>query len=93
MAIQKPVKAPVETKKTSCPITAEEFAQHAPALAGQIQNGSGAVLPLFLLPKTFSTGSFGWHSGEKMTLVINGKPIKVQANVLLTVVGSKDLAK
>lgn len=86
-------KSTTESKKTECPINRIEFAEHAPVLTGQIANGSGQVLPLIASPKEFSTGSFGWHSNEKMTLVINGKAVKVQANILLTVVGSKDLPK
>ena len=39
--------------------------------------------------KEFATGSFGWMSQGKITVEIDGVPVKVQMNCLFTVVDSK----
>ena len=39
--------------------------------------------------KEFATGSFGWMSQGKITIEIDGVPVKVQMNCLFTVVDSK----
>lgn len=44
---------------------------------------------LLATPKQFSTGSVGFHGQGKVHLVVDGKPVVLQANLLLTVVGSK----
>lgn len=72
-------------KKTTCPITKEAFIAKATPQSIKV----GDVGFLVGNPKEFSTGSFGWHANEKCMIVIDGVPVKVQANVLLTVVGSK----
>ncbi len=41
-------------------------------------------------PKKFSTGSVGFFANGKVTLTIGGKPVKMQANINLTTVGSKE---
>ena len=41
-------------------------------------------------PKKFSTGSVGFFANGKVTLTIGGKPVKMQANLTLTAVGSKE---
>ena len=43
--------------------------------------------------KEFSTGSFGWNVNEKMTILVDGKPLSVQIGMNLTVVGSKEAAR
>lgn len=40
--------------------------------------------------REFSTGSLGWGYHGKLTIQINGKPVKVQASINLMVVGSKN---
>jgi len=40
---------------------------------------------LQLLPKVFKTGSFGWHGQAKITY----SDTRIQANVVLTVIGSR----
>lgn len=44
-------------------------------------------------PKKFSTGSVGFFANGKVTLMVGGKPVKFQANVTLTAVGSKEWAE
>lgn len=81
-------KKPADRKKTECPISREEFLSHAKALPITI-----AGVPHGADVKEFSTGSFGWFLNGKTTVEINGKPVKVQVGLNLTVVGSKDSAK
>ena len=70
---------------TKCPITREQFAKSAVPLVVTIGDDKKAAYP-----KEFSTGSFGWHFNEKVFVEIDGVPCKVQSNVSLVVVGSKD---
>jgi hypothetical protein len=49
--------------------------------------------PVVAEVKEFSTGSFGWHHGDKVTLKVGDKLVKVQVGLTLTVIGSKDLPK
>lgn len=42
------------------------------------------------IAKQFSTGSVGFHHGDKVQLEINGKVVTFQLGVLLTAHGSKD---
>jgi hypothetical protein len=75
-------------KKTECPISRQQFEEHATPL--KVTLGSGSMM---LEPRSFSTGSLGWFNNEKLTIEIDGVPVKVQCNVNFTVVGSKDLPK
>jgi hypothetical protein len=72
--------------KTVCPITREEFRQHARDLAATIEGK-----PLVIEVKEFSTGSLGFYANGKVTLEINGKRVTFQLGLSLTAVGSKDL--
>lgn len=45
--------------------------------------------PLEVEPKAFKTGSVGFHASGPINVMVDGKVVKVQANILLTVVGSK----
>ena len=73
-------------KKTTCPITREQFrakAKQVPiTIAGQ---------QLAADVKEFSTGSLGWYLNGKTTIDIDGTPVAVQIGMNLTVVGSKEL--
>ena len=42
-------------------------------------------------PKQFSTKSLGFFEGGKMTMVIDGVPVKCQVGINITVIGSKEL--
>lgn len=44
------------------------------------------------LPRTFLSGSVGFYCGQKVTIMVGGKPIILQVGVTLTVVGSKPTA-
>jgi hypothetical protein len=74
-------------KKTSCPITREQF-EKAKAVSVVI-NGS----MLMADPKQFSTGSLGWYLNGKTTIDVDGTPVSVQIGMNLTIVGSKELPK
>jgi len=67
-------------------MTRQEFREHASVLPVQI-NG----VPFGAVPKEFSTGSLGWNVSQKMDVLVNGQPQKVQVGLNLTIVGSKEL--
>lgn len=73
-------------KKTTCPITRDEFRQNAKAIAVTIDQ-----MPMTADVKEFSTGSLGWYLNGKTTIDIGGKKVAVQIGLNLTIVGSKDL--
>ena len=75
-------------KKTSCPVTRQEFQAHAKPIPVTIGT---TTLPAEV--KEFSTGSFGWYLGGKTSIEVNGKLVSVQIGMNLTVIGSKELPK
>ena len=75
-------------KKTSCPITRDEF--RAVAKAVSIAIGGSTMLAEV---KEFSTGSLGWYLNGKTVIDINGVAVSVQIGMNLTIVGSKELPK
>jgi len=72
--------------KTACPITRDEFKQHAKPIKIMIGD-----TPYVAEVKEFSTGSLGWNINGKTAIEINGKMVSVQIGFNLTVVGSKEL--
>ena len=40
--------------------------------------------------REFSTGSFGWHFGDKLTVRVGDQLVKVQVGITMTVIGSKE---
>ena len=72
-------------RKTECPVSREEFLTQAKGLQVTI-NGQAVLAQV----KEFSTGSFGWHHGDKLTVKVGDKLVKVQVGLTLTVIGSKD---
>jgi hypothetical protein len=75
-------------KKTVCPITRPEFRSKAKPVQVTIA-GKEQVAEV----KEFSTDSLGWYLNGKTTVEIDGKPVSVQINMSLIVVGSKELPK
>jgi hypothetical protein len=75
-------------KKTTCPITREQFrakGKQVPiTIAGQ---------QLAADVKEFSTGSLGWYLNGKTTIEIDGVLVSVQIGLNLTIVGSKELPR
>ena len=71
-------------KKTECPISSVDFLATAQGLVVKIGDQVKAMEP-----REFSSGSFGWYNSEKITVVVDGIPLKCQANLSLVVVGSK----
>jgi hypothetical protein len=67
-------------------LTRSEFRNHALALPVTI-NGTAHTAVV----KEFSTGSLGWNINGKTEITVNGKPVKVQIGLNLTIVGSKDM--
>jgi len=74
--------------KTSCPITRQEFRDHAKPIEIVI-NG----VPMLAEVKEFSTGSLGWYLNGKSTIKVGDKTVTVQIGTNLTIVGSKELPK
>ncbi len=74
-------------KKTSCPITREQF-KHAKPVTVVINDQR-----IDAEPKEFSTGSLGWYLNAKVTLEVEGVRVPVQVGMNLTIVGSKELPK
>lgn len=75
-------------KKTSCPITREQFREGAKAVSVAIAGST-----MLAEPKEFSTGSLGWYLNGKTVIEINGVAVSVQIGMNLTIVGSKELPK
>lgn len=73
-------------KKTTCPISREEFRANAKPITVQI-----GQIPLAAEVKEFSTGSLGWYLNGKTSIEVNGVPVAVQIGMNLTIVGSKEL--
>jgi hypothetical protein len=72
-------------RKTLCPISRDAFVAQAREVEVTI-NGQ----PVMAQVKEFSTGSFGWHHGDKVTLKVGDTLMKVQVGLTLTVIGSKE---
>ena len=68
------------------PITRADFKQHARPVPIKLNDETKV-----LNPKEYDTGSLGWYMNEKLVVTINGVPVRVQAQIMLTVVGSKAL--
>ncbi len=75
-------------KKTECPITRKQFADGAKPVLVSINDR-----PSLASPREFSTGSLGWFINEKTVISVGGEMVSVQAQVTLTVIGSKELPK
>jgi hypothetical protein len=73
-------------KKTTCPITRNDFRTKAKAVTVKVGD-----VPLQAEVKEFSTGSLGWYLNGKMTIDVGGTPVSVQIGMNLTIVGSKEL--
>jgi hypothetical protein len=71
--------------KTVCPISRREFLANAKPLEVTV-NGVALVAQA----KEFSTGSFGFYLGDKVTVRIGDTLVKVQLGITATVIGSKD---
>lgn len=75
-----------QIRKTVCNVSREQFQAEAKPVEVTI-NGQPVVAEV----KQFSTGSFGWHHGDKVTIRVGETLVKVQVGLTLTVIGSKDV--
>ena len=73
--------------KTVCAVSRDEFREHAKDLPVQIDG-----INLTAEAKEFSTKSLGWNASEKREIPLNGKTVKVQIGLNVTIIGSKELA-
>src|SRR5688572_3353038 len=76
--------ASFNTRKTECPISRAEFKAQAKSVELVI-NGQTVVAQV----KEFSTGSFGWHFGDKVTIKVGDQLVKCQVGLTITAIGSK----
>jgi hypothetical protein len=83
-----PAPAPVGNGKCDLP-SRDHFRRHAKPVSVMVD---GSTL-LTADPKEFSTGSLGWFVNGKATVVVDGKPVRVQVSGTLTAVHSKELPK
>jgi hypothetical protein len=86
MAKSKTETDPKATPK--CPLSLEDFRKKAPGILEVRVDGQ----PLLAEKKEFSTGSFGYAATGKITVVIDGKPVKLQVSANFVAVGSKPQA-
>ena len=73
-------------QKTTCPITREQFAQHAKPIELVIDGVKQICTPVQM-----STGSLGYVP-DKVTIMIGGVPCKCQVGTIV-LVNSKELPK
>lgn len=78
-----PSKAPPRVR---CPVTREQFLEEAAPLKVNL-----AGKEVLAAVKEFSTGSLGWFVNEKFVTTIGGVEVKCQANMNITIVGSKEI--
>lgn len=74
-------------KKTTCPVTREQFNAKAPRSIA-VKIGETVVSANL---HDFSSGSLGWYFGDKVTIEVDGVPCRVQVGLNMTLIGSKDL--
>lgn len=81
--------------KVKCPVTRKDFEEHSKPLVVTIDGKPMTAEVQRQKDGTvgFSTGSLGWRSGEKITIMIDGKPCKAQVGLNIMLVGSKELPK
>jgi hypothetical protein len=65
-------------------MTKAEFASKAKSLPITID---GQAQPAEV--KQFSTGSVGWNVNGKVTVMVDGQPVRCQCSLNLTAIGSK----
>ena len=72
---------------TRCPVSRKQFADNAKGIVVTLPDGQKLLLDV----KQFSTGSMGWYCNGKVSVDLNGTPVKCQVGFQLTVIGSKEL--
>lgn len=75
-----------EKEGPKCPITRKQFQEDAPPSVAVVINGSLQAAN----KKEFSTGSLGFYCGDKVTLIIDGVPVKCSVSCSIVIVGSKE---
>ena len=75
-------------KKTTCPITRDDFRSKAKPVTVKIGD-----VPLQAEVKEGAPGSLGWYLNGKTTIDVGGTPVSVQIGMNLTIVGSKELPR
>lgn len=78
-----------ESKVAKCSITREAFRKEAKPITVKVGETGDKLLEV----KEFSTGSLGWYANEKGTMKVGDQVVRVQMQLQLTIIGSKDLPK
>jgi uncharacterized Zn-finger protein len=71
-------------EKTTPAVTNEEFKAKAQPITVKIGD-----TPLVCDAREFASGSVGWYAGGKVHVEVDGKLVKCQVGLNITVVGSK----
>lgn len=71
-------------EKAPCPITRDRFNEKAKPIVAHIGDS-----PVILNPQEFTTGSFGFFMNGRMEITVDGVKLPCQANLIVTVIGSK----
>lgn len=74
-----------DKKKKECPIRKKDFLTGAEPMTVEV-----AGQAFQLSPREFSTGSVGYNASGKVSVLVDGKVVPLQVNLLLTVIGSKE---
>ncbi len=68
-----------------CPVTREEFNKNAKHVTLTLDG-----IPIYLMPREFSTGSFGWGANQKIPVKVGDQMVMCSVNLQFIVQGSKD---
>jgi hypothetical protein len=78
--------------KTVCSITRNEFAQRAKTVKVTVEY-EGKTSTFLVSPREFESGSMGYNLSDKATFTMEGRDVRMQLGMNITVIGSKDLPK
>eukprot|EP00667_Euglena_gracilis_P022187 EG_transcript_24593 len=84
-------KASPRGRKTTCPISREQFLKKAPNLKMTLDLGKAGSQELLGKARSFSSGSFGYYVNGKFKVDVGGEEVTLQVGCNVTVVGSKNL--
>jgi hypothetical protein len=87
MATKKTPAAGKSVKKTECPISRATFKAKARPVTVVINGQTFGAYP----KRDLDSGSLGYFLNDKITIEVDGVPVKVQIGLNLTVIGSKEL--
>lgn len=87
MATKKGQTSGKPVKKTECPVSRAQFKAKARPVTVVINGQTFGANP----KRDLDSGSLGYFLNDKITVEIDGVPVKLQIGLNLTVIGSKEL--